>query len=318
MFHIVVHSTHKTHHILDYINFMPNIWALKNSKGVLLHSYPIDVLEKFSFQSHVCHSIWIGLVHSSYNVQGSVRLRNDACKYKRIIFYLAKERTVSVPWADRERTGSVPCAYRECSGSGRCAYRERTVSVTGADRVRTVSVPGADRVRIVSGPWAYRERTGSGPCAYRKCSGSGSCAYRERTVSVPGAYRVRTVSVPGADRVRIVSGPWADRERTVCVPTKRPALLLIADKSLARPGRKQANVSVRMTWISFGALPCRKRNLMTAHVSMLLKSRTSLICFRACFLPVRAKDLSAPRYTSVILYSVQSVVSSWMRETWQS
>ena len=30
-----------------------------------------------------------------------------------------------------------------------------------------------------------------------------------------------------------------------------------ADKSLARPGRKQANVSVRMVWISFGALPCR-------------------------------------------------------------
>jgi len=29
-----------------------------------------------------------------------------------------------------------------------------------------------------------------------------------------------------------------------------------ADKSLARPGRKQANVSVRMARISFGALPC--------------------------------------------------------------
>jgi len=29
-----------------------------------------------------------------------------------------------------------------------------------------------------------------------------------------------------------------------------------ADKSLARPGRKQANVSVRMPWISSGALPC--------------------------------------------------------------
>ena len=29
-----------------------------------------------------------------------------------------------------------------------------------------------------------------------------------------------------------------------------------ADKSLARPGRKQVNVSVRMAWISFGALPC--------------------------------------------------------------
>ena len=33
----------------------------------------------------------------------------------------------------------------------------------------------------------------------------------------------------------------------------------VADKSLARPGRKQANVSVRMAWISFGALPCRKK-----------------------------------------------------------
>jgi hypothetical protein len=30
-----------------------------------------------------------------------------------------------------------------------------------------------------------------------------------------------------------------------------------ADKSLARPGRKQANVSVRMESISLGALPCR-------------------------------------------------------------
>ena len=32
-----------------------------------------------------------------------------------------------------------------------------------------------------------------------------------------------------------------------------------ADKSLARPGRKQANISVRIAWISFGALPCRKK-----------------------------------------------------------
>jgi len=34
-----------------------------------------------------------------------------------------------------------------------------------------------------------------------------------------------------------------------------------ADKSLARPGRKQANVSVRMASISFGALLCRKIKL---------------------------------------------------------
>jgi len=56
-----------------------------------------------------------------------------------------------------------------------------------------------------------------------------------------------------------------------------------ADKSLARPGRKQANVSVRMAWISFGALPCRSKNLMTPRVSMLLKSHASLTRFRACF-----------------------------------
>jgi len=35
---------------------------------------------------------------------------------------------------------------------------------------------------------------------------------------------------------------------------------------------------------------------MTARVSILLKSRASLTCFRASFLPGRAKDLSALRY----------------------
>jgi len=65
------------------------------------------------------------------------------------------------------------------------------------------------------------------------------------------------------------------------------------DNSLSRPGRKDVNVSVRMAWISFGALPCRKKNLMTARVSMLLNSRASLTWFRACFLLARAKDLSA-------------------------
>ena len=50
-----------------------------------------------------------------------------------------------------------------------------------------------------------------------------------------------------------------------------------------------------MAWISFGALPLQgEKNLMTARVSMLLKSRASLTCFRACFLPGRAK--AAPRY----------------------
>jgi len=50
-------------------------------------------------------------------------------------------------------------------------------------------------------------------------------------------------------------------------------------------------------WREFPSAPClaEKKNLVTARVSMLLKSRASLICFRACFLPGRAKDLSALR-----------------------
>jgi len=82
-----------------------------------------------------------------------------------------------------------------------------------------------------------------------------------------------------------------------------------ADKSLAQPGGKQANISVRMAWISFNALPCRKRNLMTARVSILLKSCAPLTCFRACFLPGRAKDLSAPRYISCDAHNKQRFVS---------
>jgi len=93
--------------------------------------------------------------------------------------------------------------------------------------------------------------------------------------------------------------PWGEWDmaasRTAC-PSGEEALYRCADKSLARLGRKQANVSLSMGWHSFGALPYRKNNLMTAHRSMLLKSRASLTCFRACFLPGRAKDLSAPGY----------------------
>jgi len=39
------------------------------------------------------------------------------------------------------------------------------------------------------------------------------------------------------------------------------AVLQGADKSLARQGRKQANVSVRRAWISFGALSCRGKKI---------------------------------------------------------
>ena len=74
-----------------------------------------------------------------------------------------------------------------------------------------------------------------------------------------------------------------------------------ADEFLARPRRKQASACVRMAWISFGPLPCRKKkNLIPACASILLKSRASLTSFQACFLPGRAKDLSAPGMFAVL------------------
>ena len=49
-------------------------------------------------------------------------------------------------------------------------------------------------------------------------------------------------------------------------------------------------------WREFPSAPCLAVGGMIARVSMLLKSRASLKCFRACFLPGRPKDLSARRY----------------------
>jgi len=51
-------------------------------------------------------------------------------------------------------------------------------------------------------------------------------------------------------------------------------------------------------WREFPSMPCLVggEKIDDSCVSMLLKSRASLTCFRACFLPGRAKDSSAPRY----------------------
>jgi len=60
-------------------------------------------------------------------------------------------------------------------------------------------------------------------------------------------------------------------------------------------GNKQMFLS---EWREFPSAPClagTKKDPMTARVSMLLKSRTSLTCFRTCFFPGRAKELSAPQ-----------------------
>ena len=59
-------------------------------------------------------------------------------------------------------------------------------------------------------------------------------------------------------------------------------------------------------WPAFHSVPCLpeiKKYLKTARVSMLLKSRASLTCFRACFLPGRDKDLSAPQHSIPVTIS---------------
>jgi len=50
-------------------------------------------------------------------------------------------------------------------------------------------------------------------------------------------------------------------------------------------------------WREFPSASCLagKRNLITARGPISLKSRSSLTCFRVCFLPGRANDLLAPR-----------------------
>jgi len=83
-------------------------------------------------------------------------------------------------------------------------------------------------------------------------------------------------------------------EKMCLLDKTRGALYRGADKSSARQeGNKLMFLS---EWSEFPSAPCLagKKNLMTARVSMLLKSRASLTCFRACFFPGRAKDLSAP------------------------
>ena len=79
-----------------------------------------------------------------------------------------------------------------------------------------------------------------------------------------------------------------------------------ADKCLARPGRKQANVSVRMEWISFGDLPCReKKILVTSRVSMLLKSVTVLNTVGICNTVVSIKILY---YNNIISYHITYII----------
>jgi len=53
-------------------------------------------------------------------------------------------------------------------------------------------------------------------------------------------------------------------------------------------------------WREFPSAPCPAGGggtFITARGSGLLKSRASITCFQACFVPGRAKDLLAPQYS---------------------
>ena len=101
---------------------------------------------------------------------------------------------------------------------------------------------------------------------------------------------------------QLISSMSAAWRRVNITLKNSPLVEQSADKSLARPERKQANVSVRMAWISFGALPCRKRNLMTARVSILLKSPASLTCFRTFSFLVGLRTYQHPGYMHNLLW----------------
>ena len=88
-----------------------------------------------------------------------------------------------------------------------------------------------------------------------------------------------------------------------------------ADKCLARPGRKQANFSVRMAWISFGALRCRKKLDDSSRLDVVEIARVPDMP-PSLFLSGRAKDLSAPRYIYSIFLDEGDYPWIWYHVDW--
>jgi hypothetical protein len=82
--------------------------------------------------------------------------------------------------------------------------------------------------------------------------------------------------------------------RMRCITSGKPPWLNWATQFLmvAYDGECYTNVSFRMAWISFGALPCRKK---TACVSMLLNCARRLTCFLSA--SVARKDLQFGTWT---------------------
>ena len=100
----------------------------------------------------------------------------------------------------------------------------------------------------------------------------------------------------------MISSPKPSRPapRPAQPPTERVPGFLPGDKSVLlspQPDKEGNKLMFLSEWREFPSAPCLagKKNLKTARVSMFFKSRASLTCFRASFLPGRATDLSARR-----------------------
>ena len=87
---------------------------------------------------------------------------------------------------------------------------------------------------------------------------------------------------------------------------EKPPLLKRATQFLtvAYDGACSPNVSFRMAWISFGALPCKKKKtLMTARISMLLKSGWSSDVLSFCLCKKKrllVRHMNRPLYPTTL------------------
>ena len=150
---------------------------------------------------------------------------------------------------------------------------------------------------LLQGSLLFNAYPGSFPMIKRPEREVSACQYNS-TYAPHSSSSTRVVTVlgrPGRDASQVEKSPrlnWATQFLTV-----------------AHDGACSPNVSVRMAWISFGALTCRGgKNLKTAHVLMLLKSRASpdMLSFSLCNKkrlavrhmnrPLFAKTLSIPSY----------------------
>ena len=122
------------------------------------------------------------------------------------------------------------------------------------------------------------------------------CVFCEVKTSITLILKILNFSLNSDQDIQDETISVTKRKKEDTITTAAYKFVLISPK----PDQEGNTLMFLSELREFPSAPClagkEKKNLMTARVSMLLKSRASLTCFRACFLPGRAMDLSAPRY----------------------